>query len=106
MTIRPVDLQTMIPKLPELQKARNVESEQEKVNLNINMHKEQQQQEKNTKQVIETKKTQGTKVDREGHQKGKQSRQEKERNDEQTEEKDVQFKESKGKALTKIDIRI
>ncbi|HYF83025.1 MAG TPA: hypothetical protein VEB00_08365 [Clostridia bacterium] len=106
MTIRPVDLQTMIPKLPELQKARNIESEQEKSNLNINIHKEQQQQEKNTKQVIETKKAQGKKVDREGQQKEKQSGHEKERRDGQPGEKDVQLKESKGRSLTKIDIRI
>ena len=106
MTIRPVDLQTMIPKLPEVQKARNLESELEKNNLNINMHKEQQQQEKNSKQVIETKKTHGAKVDRERQQKGRQSGHEKGSKDGQTEEKDAQLKESKGKILTKIDIRI
>ena len=106
MTIRPVDLQTMIPKLPEVQKARNLESELEKSNLNINMHKEQQQQEKNSKQVIETKKTSGAKVDRERQQKGRQSGNKKESKDGQTEERDAQSKESKGKFLTKIDIRI
>ncbi len=106
MTIRPVDLQTMIPKLPEVQKARNAESELEKNNLIVNMHKEQQQQEKNTKQVVETKKAQGAKVDREGHQKGKQSSQEREHKDGQAEEKDEQVKGPKGQHLTKIDIRI
>lgn len=106
MTIRPVDLQTMIPKLPEVQKARSAESELEKNNLNINIHKEQQLQEKNTKQVIETKKSSGGRIEREKQQKDKQGKQEKKHKDDHTEDKDEQVKESKGKALTKIDIRI
>jgi hypothetical protein len=106
MTIRPVDLQTMIPKLPEVQKARNAESELEKNNLNINIHKEQRQQEKNKELVIETKKTQGARVDREGQKKGRQSKQGKGQENETSEEKDERGKESKVKALTKIDIRI
>ena len=106
MTIRPVDLQTMIPKLPEVQKARNVESELEKNNLNINIHKDQLQQEKNTKQVIETKKSSGARIDREGQKKENQGKQEKEHKDGHAEDKNEQVKESKGKSLTKIDIRI
>ena len=106
MTIRPVDLQTMIPKLPEVQKARNAESEMEKNNLNINIHKEQQQQEKNTKQVIETKKTKGSRIDREGQQKGRQGKQEKGHRDDVAEDKDGHDKKTKGEFLTKIDIRI
>ncbi|MHB1392461.1 MAG: hypothetical protein ACYCYE_05145 [Clostridia bacterium] len=106
MTIRPVDLQTMIPKLPEVQKARNLESELEKNNLNISIHKEQQNQEKNKKQVVETKKAHGAKVDREGQQKGKHNSQEREHKGGQAEEKDQHINESKGKHLTKIDIRI
>ena len=66
----------------------------------------QQQQEKNTKQVVEKDKVHGVKVDREGHQRGKQSSQEKEHKDGQAEEKDEPMKESIGKHLTKIDIRI
>lgn len=106
MTIRPVDLQTMIPKLPEVQKARNAENELEKNNLNINIHKEQQQHEKNTKQVVEKDKVHGVKVDREGHQQGQQSGQEKEHKDGQAEDKEEQAKETTVKHMTTIDIRI
>ena len=106
MTIRPIDLQTMLPKLPEVQKARTVESEAEKVNLNINMHKEQQQQDIKTKQVVETKKTQGTRVDREGQQKNKQSRQENKKKKEHADERENHLKEGKRTVLPKIDIRI
>ena len=62
MSLRPVDLQTIIPKLPEVQKAKNAENELEKNNLSINMHKEQQQQDKNTQQIIETKKAQEARI--------------------------------------------
>lgn len=106
MTIRPIDLQTMIPKLPEVQKARSVESELEKNNLNINIHKEQQQNEKNTKQVIETKKAHGAKVDREGSKKEKQGKQESGHKDGHADENEQQSKDFKGRSLTKIDIRI
>lgn len=106
MTIRPVDMQTMIPKLPEVQKARNAENEIEKNNLNINIHKEQQHQEKNTKQVIAAKKSQGLSISREGQQKGRQGKQEKKHRDGLAEEKDSHSKENKGEFLTKIDIRI
>lgn len=106
MAIRPVDLQTMIPKLPEVQKARNVESELEKNNLNINIHKDQLQLEKNTKQVIGTKKSSGARIDREGQKKEGQGKQEKEHKEGRAEGKDEQAKKFKGKSLTKIDIRI
>ena len=106
MTIRPVDLQTMIPKLPELQKARNVENEIEKNNLNINIHKEQQQQEKNAKHVTETKRAGGSKIDREGKHNGGKSKQEKEHKEDLSEDKGGHGKETKGEFLTKIDIRI
>lgn len=39
MTMRPVDLQTTIPKLPEIQKVKSSEIELEKNNLNINIQK-------------------------------------------------------------------
>jgi len=106
MTIRPVDIQTMIPKIPEVQKARNAENEIVKNNLSINIHKEQQQQEKNMKQVIEAKKSQGSKIDREGQQKGKQGKKEKKRRDDLPEDKDGESKEIKREFLTRIDIRI
>jgi hypothetical protein len=106
MTIRPVDLQTMIPKLPELQKARSLESELEKNNLNINIHKDQQQNEKNTKQVIQTKKPSGGKVERDKQDKQKQGRQESGKKDQGSEKKEEQEKQEKGRILTRIDIRI
>lgn len=106
MTIRPIDLQTMIPKLPEVQKARNAESELEKNNLNINLHKEQQQNEKTTKQVVETKKSHGARISREKQQKDKQGRREEKHKNNQAEEKEAQKNETKVKPLTKIDIRI
>ena len=106
MTIRPVDLQTMIPKLPEVQKAKNAESELGKNNLNINIHKEQQKQEKNTKQVIETKKPHEARIDKDGQQKKRQGRQEKHNKEDQAKDSDGHDKDNKGKYLTKIDIRI
>ncbi|HOE56590.1 MAG TPA: hypothetical protein PLL98_01520 [Bacillota bacterium] len=106
MTIRPVDLQTIIPKLPEIQKAKNAENGLEKNNLNINIHKEQQQQEKNTRQVVEAKKPHEARINRDGQQKKRQGKQEKQSREDQTKENDGNDKEDKGKYLSKIDIRI
>lgn len=106
MTIRPVDMQTLIPKIPELQKARNAETEIEKNNLHINIQKEQLQQEKMTKQVIETEKNHGAKITREKENKKKKDKQEKNHKNNSSEDKDNQVEKSKGKALTRIDIRI
>jgi hypothetical protein len=106
MTIRPVDLQTMIPKIPEVQKAKNSESELQKNNLNINIHKEQQLQEKNTQQVVKTKEAQKSRIDKDGRQKNKQSKQEKKQKENQAEDNNVNNNEHKGKSLTRIDIRI
>jgi hypothetical protein len=106
MTIRPVDLQTMIPKIPEVQKAKNLETELQKNNLNINIHKEQQQQEKNTQKVVKTKETQESRINKDGRQKNKQGKQEKKQKESQTEDNYEKNNESKGKSLTRIDIRI
>ena len=106
MPIRPVDLQTMLPKLPEVQKAKSVESDIEKNNLNINIHKDQQKLEKNTKQVVEAKKAHEARVDKDGQQKKRQGKQEKQNREDQTKDNDGHDKDSKGKYLTKIDIRI
>lgn len=106
MTIRPVDLQTMIPKIPEVQKERNIESELGKNNLNINIHKEQLKQEKITKQVVETEKNHGARIDREKQQKEKHSKQGKRNKDNQAEEEEAPARNTKGKTLTQIDIRI
>jgi hypothetical protein len=106
MTIRPVDLQTIIPKLPEVHKAKNAEMEAEKNSLNINIHKEQQQQEKNTKQVVGTKKTEGTRINRDGQNKDKQGRQEGRNKSDHSEEKEEEQKEDKAFIRRKIDIRI
>lgn len=106
MTIRPVDLQTMIPKIPELQKAKTAESELEKNNLNINMHKEQLQHEKDTRQVTMTKKAEGSKVEREKQQKENKGQQQKGRKEKGTDEKDGQENRKKAEVSRSIDIRI
>lgn len=106
MTIRPVDLQTLIPKLPELQKAKSAENELEKNNLNINMHKEQELHEKDTRQVTMTKKTEGSKVEREKQQKDRQGRQQKSRKESDAKEKDAQDRQKKAETRKSIDIRI
>jgi len=106
MTMRPVDMQTIIPKLPEVQKAKIIESELEKNNLNINIHKEQQQQEKKTKQVVETKKAQEARINKDGRQNKRQGEHEKEHKEGQAEDNAGHDKDNKGKSLTRIDIRI
>lgn len=106
MTIRPVDLQTMIPKLPEVQKAKIIESELEKNNLNINIHKDQQQQEKNTKQVVETKKAQEARINKDGRQNKRQGEQRKEHKEDQAEDNYGHEKDNIEKSPIRIDIRI
>lgn len=106
MTIRPVDLQTLIPKLPEVQKAKSAEAEAEKNSLSINIHKEQQQQERNTKQVVETKKTEGTRINRDDQKKEKQGRQQGRSMGDHSGEKEEKPKEEKAFVRQKIDIRI
>ncbi len=108
MSIRPVDIQTLIPKLPEVQKAKNVESETAKNNFNINLHKEQQQHEKDTKQVTETKKSLGKRIDRERQEKEKRGKQqEKEQKKELAEEENNKGKKTKEEpGRRRIDIRI
>lgn len=106
MAIKPIDLQVMIPKLPEVQKERNASTDILKNNMAINMHKEQQQYEKDTKQVFETKKTHGARIEREGQRKGRQGNKEKEQKEERSGDKDNQTKETSVKRLNKIDIRI
>jgi len=106
MTIRPVDLQTMIPKLPELQKVKSAESELERNNLNINIHKEQQQHDKETRQVTMTKKAEGSKIERDKQQKENTGKQQKNRKGKDDEEKDGQQSEKKAEAHKSIDIRI
>jgi hypothetical protein len=106
MSMRPVDLQTMIPKLPEVQKAKSAEIELEKNNLNINIQKEQQQQEKNTKQVTETKKAWEAKINKDGKQNKGQGNREKEHKKGQPENDEEHYKNNKKDAPTRIDIRI
>lgn len=106
MSLRPVDLQTIIPKLPEVQKAKNAENELEKNNLSINMHKEQQQQDKNTQQIIETKKAQEARINKDGKQNRGQGDQKGEHKDSQPEENEDQGKKKNRNPMTRIDIRI
>lgn len=106
MSVRPVDMQTVIPKLPEVQKAKSVENEIEKNNLYINIHKDQQQIEKNTKQVVKKEKPEGKRIDREGRQKNENGKQQNKSREELSEEKEGQKKEDKRVSLPRIDIRI
>ena len=106
MSLRPVDLQTIIPKLPEVQKAKNAENELEKNNLSINMHKEQQQQDKNTQQIIETKKAQEARINKDGKQNRGQGDQKGEHKDSQPEENEDHGKKKNRNPMTRIDIRI
>lgn len=104
MPIRSIDLQTMIPKLPEVQKARSVEAETPQNNSNINLHKEQVQNEKNLKQVYKKDKTSGTRINRDQG-KGKQQQEQKEKDDEEDRQKEKE-KGGMPRPKTKIDIRI
>ncbi len=106
MSLRPVDLQTIIPKLPEMQKAKNAENELEKNNLSINMHKEQQQQDKNTQQIIETKKAQEARINKDGKQNRGQGDQKGEHKESQPEDNEDQEKKKNRNQMTRIDIRI
>ncbi|HOS68773.1 MAG TPA: hypothetical protein PLG67_03510 [Bacillota bacterium] len=106
MSIRPVDLQTIIPKLPEVQKAKNAENELEKNNLSINMHKEQQQQDKNTQQIVETKKAQESRINKDGKQNRGQEEQKGEHKDRHHEDNEDSEKKKSSNPLTRIDIRI
>lgn len=106
MSLRPVDLQTIIPKLPEMQKAKNAENELEKNNLSINMHKEQQQQDKNTQQIIETKKAQEARINRDGKQNRGQGDQKGEHKDSRPEDNEGQENKKKKDPMSTIDIRI
>ncbi|MDD3704553.1 MAG: hypothetical protein PHC45_00590 [Clostridiaceae bacterium] len=106
MTMRPVDLQTTIPKLPEVQKVKNAEIELEKNNLNINIHKEQQQNEQNTKHVVETKKAQEARINKDDrHNKG-QGNQKDEHKGNQPEDNEDHNKNNNRNPQTRIDIRI
>jgi len=106
MPIRPVDLQTMIPKLPEVQKARSAEYDNSKNSFSINMQKEQQKFEVKTKKVNETKGSENPRIDREGKQKNRQQGNKKSsKEDEGQPEGGKQPKEAPRKKNT-IDIRI
>lgn len=102
MPIRPVDLQTMLPKIPEVQKAKSVEAENLRNNMNINLHKEQQQNEKNLKQVNETKKPYQARINKDEE---KKNRKEKKKKDDGQAEEDTQRKPDE-KRKKSIDIRI
>ena len=69
MSMRPVDFQTIIPKLPEIHKSKSAENELVKNNLNINIQKEQQQYVQNTRQVVEANKAQEARINKDEKQK-------------------------------------
>lgn len=106
MSMRPVDLQTIIPKLPEVQKIKNAENDLEKNNLNINIQKEQRQNEQNTRQIIEAKKAQEARVNKDGKQNRRQGDKKGRQKEGQSEGNDVREENKKMNPIARIDIRI
>jgi hypothetical protein len=96
MSIRSIDLQVMIPKTPEVQKAKSVEAENPINNNFINIQKEQQASKDKLKQVYGKDKAEGNKVDREKQNKNQN------RNRDQNQERE----KKKNKTGFRIDIKI
>lgn len=100
MPIRPIDLQTMIPKLPEVQKAKEVENNNPKINIAINIHKEQEKNVRKTKKVNEAEKAYNKRISREDKEKDKDRQGKREKREENKKDKQ-DFNTNK-----RIDIRI
>lgn len=96
MSMRPVDFQTIIPKLPEIHKSKSAENELVKNNLNINIQKEQQQYVQNTRQVVEANKAQEARINKDEKQKKRQRNQKDGHKEGQPEDKDRHDKKIKG----------
>lgn len=106
MTIKPIELQTIIPKVTELQRIKSAESEMEKSNLSVGMHQEQQKHDQEVILVIHTKKSEGSKIDRNEQKKEKQGKQKKRQNEDKNEKNGERGKREQLEANHRIDIKI
>ncbi len=106
MTIKPIELQTMIPKVTEIQRTRSAENELEKSNLSVGMHQEQRKHEQEVTLVIHTKKSEGSKIDRNEQKKEKQGKQKKRQSNGQNSDNDEKSKHEQAEAKHRIDIKI
>ncbi len=101
MAIRPIDMQTIIPKTPEIQKIKSAEPQNQYNNQLINMQKDQQQTQKTLKQVNETKKAEKGRVERDNKNSDKKNKNNNKKKDEESSENT-----EKKQSGTRIDIRI
>lgn len=101
MSIRSIDIQTMVPKTLDVQKVKSAEAHNPNNNQMINVHKEQQQHQQNLKQVNHTDKPYNAKIDKEKEKNNKKNKKKskKEKDDENDDNKEK-------KIMTKIDILI
>jgi hypothetical protein len=106
MTIKPIELQTIIPKVTELQRAKTAESELEKSSLSVGMHQDQQKHDQEVILVIHTKKSEGSKIDRNEQKKEKQGKQKKRQNEEKNSGNGENGKHEQHETSHRIDIKI
>lgn len=106
MTIKPIELQTIIPKVTELQRTRAAESELEKSSLSVGMHQEQRKHDQEVILVIHTKKSEGSKIDRNEPKKEKQGKQKKRQGEGKNGENGERGKHDQSEANHRIDIKI
>ena len=106
MTIKPIELQTIIPKVTELQRAKAAESELEKSNLSVGMHQEQRKHDQEVILVIHTKKSEGSRIDRNEQKKEKQGKQKKRQNEGKSGENSESGRQEQPGANHRIDIKI
>lgn len=106
MPIRSIDLQTLIPKMPEVQKVKSVEAETPGNNINISIHKDQEQMEKNLKQVNKKERPSDIRInnDREKKKQGQDEKDKEEKNGDAPQDGKEKGRDAKPK--TRIDIRI
>ena len=103
MSIRPVDMNVVIPKTPEVQKAKSVEAENPMNNNLINLHQEQHNNEQKQIQVNKKENPEAIKI-KDDRQKRENNKDNKKK--EQTEEEARKEEENKHKPKTSIDIKI
>lgn len=103
MSIRPIELQTIIPKVTELQRTKAAENELEKSSLSVAVHQEQRKHDQEVILVIHTKKSEGSRIVRDEQKKEKQGKQKKKQNDGKDGEKN---KQEHPEAIHRIDIKI
>lgn len=106
MTIKPIELQTIIPKVTELQRTKSAESELEKSSLSVGMHQEQRKHDQEVILVIHTKKSEGSRIDRNEEKKEKQGKKKKRQNEEKDRENEEKSRHEQPETSHRIDIKI